>query len=276
MSVFSRQPHRFWIVDQFAVIVTSVVARGAILLVCIRLLAAQNVSPTPGSIQDIMTRFPLPYQFSFEPEIQVGTQGNSSNGNPFAYGHGMQLRPWLHYDAIPNTTITGCVSYVYAFTVPGTDNYKHPEWRITALGNLRQSLSGGSLYEQVRFELLNFRASDGEVQHLPRVRVRFGQNLYLSEGRSKPYLGLYEEAITQFPKASYSGVHFQGARFFAGYGFDYRRRTTVLVGFKAEAEVSSSGSTVTLFYGPVFSIKYNFTRGEINEKHRRTTAFKDF
>jgi hypothetical protein len=139
------------------------------------------------------------------------------------------------------------VSYIYYFTVPGTSYYRHPEWRFTALGNLRQTLSGGSLYEQLRFELLNFRASNGAVQHLPRVRLRFGQNLYLSEGRSKPYLGLYEEAIVQFPKASYSHVHFQGARFFAGYGFELRRRAHILLGFKAEGEVSSNGSTVTLF-----------------------------
>jgi hypothetical protein len=49
-----------------------------------------------------------------------------------------------------------------------------------------------------------------------------------------------------------------------------------LVGFKAEAEVSSSGSTVTLFYGPVLSIDYTFTKRQMNEKHKRTTAFKDF
>jgi hypothetical protein len=36
-----------------------------------------------------------------------------------------------------------------------------------------------------------------------------------------------------------------------------------LLGFKTEAEVSSSGSTVTLLYGPVFSFEYHFTRGEI-------------
>jgi hypothetical protein len=103
-----------------------------------------------------------------------------------------------------------------------------------------------------------------------------GQNLYISEGRSKPYLGFYEEAITQFPEASYSSVHFQGARVFGGYGFDYRGRVSLLLGLKVEADVSSSGSTVTLFYGPMFSVEYNFTRREINEKHRRTTAFKDF
>lgn len=69
---------------------------------------------------------------------------------------------------------------------------------------------------------------------------------------------------------------FPRCRFFAGYGVDYRKGAGFLLGFKAEAEVSSSGSTVTLFYGPAFSIEYNFTRGAINEKHKRTTAFMDF
>jgi hypothetical protein len=114
------------------------------------------------------------------------------------------------------------------------------------------------------------------VQHLPRIRVRFGQNLYLSAHPSKPYLGVYEEAILQFPDPSYSHQHFQGARFFAGYGFDYGKRITVLLGFRAQAEVSTSGSTVTLFYGPVVSLDYRFTSREMNEKHQRTTAFKDF
>jgi hypothetical protein len=242
----------------------------------VSVLTAQTLATNPGSIQNFSSPIPMPHQLSFEPEIQSGMQSNSSDGNPFAFQHAFQVRPWLHYDGIRNLTITGGPSYIYYFTVPGTSYYKHPEWRFTGFASLRQRISGGSLYEQLRVELLNFRASDGAVQHLPRVRFRFGQNLALSEGRTKPYLGLYEEAITQYPQASYSRVHFQGARFFAGYGFDYRSRATFLFGFKAEAEVSSSGSTVTLFYGPVFSITYNFFHGEINEKRRRTTAFKDF
>jgi len=237
---------------------------------------AQTVSPTPGSIQDLSTGVPLSESFSFEQQIQNGSQGNSTNGNPFAYEHGVQIRPWLHYEGIPRLTLTGSASYIDYFTVPGASNTKHPEWRLTTFGTFKQELAGGSLYEQARFELLNFRASNGDVQHLPRVRIRFGQNLFLSERRSKPYLGVYEEAILQFPQASYSGVHFQGARFFAGYGFELGKRTKILAGFKAEAEVSTSGSTVTLFYGPVISVEYRFTRRTLSTRHQRTTAFKDF
>ena len=215
-------------------------------------------------------------QLSFEPQLQLGLQGTSDNGNPYAYAHGLQFRPWVHYDGIRNVTVTAAVSYICYFTVPGTSYYRHPEWRFSTFGTLKQSLSGGSLYEQLRFELLSFRASNGDVQQLPRVRMRFGQNLHLSEHSSKPYLGLYEEAIAQFPQPSYSKVHFQGARFFAGYGFEYANRMIVLLGFKAEAEVSSSGSTVTLFYGPAFSVEYRFGKEKMNAKHERTTAFKDF
>jgi hypothetical protein len=64
----------------------------------------------PG-LRDSVTA--VSHQFSFEQQIQSGTQGGSANGNPFAYGHGMQARPWLHYDGIPNTTITGSMSYIY-------------------------------------------------------------------------------------------------------------------------------------------------------------------
>jgi hypothetical protein len=243
-------------------------------------LQGQTLSPSPGFLQDVTGQFPLPNEFTLEQQVQIGAQGNATNGNPFAYGHALQFRPWLHYDGIPNTTLTGSVSYIYYFTVPETSYYRHPEWRDTLMGTLKQTLQGGSLYEQLRGELLNFHDSHGMVQHLPRLRVRFGQNLYLGEGKSilsKPYVGFYQEAILQFPQPSYSHVTFTSARFFAGSGFELGSRTEVLLGFKAEGEVSSSGSTVTLFFGPAFSIEYNF-RGDhpLHENHRRTTAFRDF
>ncbi len=252
----------------------------AALLLLAAVLRGQVVDPVPGFLQDITGQFPLPAEFGFESQIQIGTQGNSTSGNPFAYGHALQFRPWLHYDGIPNTTLTAGVSYIYYFTVPATSYYQHPEWRDTLMATLKQPLPGCSLYEQVRGEVLNFRDSHGTVQHLPRVRFRFGQNLYLGEGGSrlnKPYLGFYQEAILQFPQPSYSRVAFTSARFFAGGGFELGSRTEVLLGFKAEGEVSSSGSTVTLFFGPAFSIEYNFRRHQpMHENHQRTTAFRDF
>jgi len=252
----------------------------ALLLNALPALRGQTVEPVPGFLQDVAGEFPLTPKFSFEQQFQIGTQGNSSNGNPLAYGHGLQFRPWFHYDGIPNTTLTGSVSYIYYFTVPGTSNYRHPEWRNTLMFTLKQPSARGSLYEQIRGELLNFRDSHGVVQHLPRVRFRFGQNLYLGEGGkrlNKPYLSFYEEAILQFPQATYSHVTFTSARFFAGSGFGLGSRTEVLLGFKAEAEVSSSGSTINLFYGPALSITYNFRRSQpVHENHQRTTAFKDF
>lgn len=252
------------------------VLAAAVLLV-LPALHAQVIDPVPGSQQDIAGQFPLPAQFSFEQQIQAGTQANTSTANPFAYWHAVQIRPWLHYDGIRNATLTGGVSYIEYFYVPGTSNYAHPEWRVTAMGTLKQPLSGGSLYEQTRFEWLSFRDSHGAAQGLPRLRFRFGQNLYLVEGGAKPYLGVYEEAIMQFPSPSYSHVTFEGARFFAGCGFHMGARATALLGVKAEGEVSSSGSTVTLYFGPAFSIEYNFRRDRAtHENHQRTTAFKDF
>jgi hypothetical protein len=243
-------------------------------------LQAQTMNRVPGSIQNLSGQFPISGEFSFEQQIQVGTQGNPSNGNPFAYGHALQFRPWFHFDGIRNVTLTGSVGYIYYFTVPETSYYRHPEWRDTFMGTLKQPLHGGSLYEQIRGEVLNFRDSHGTVQHLPRVRFRLGQNLCLGEGGSKlskAYLGLYQEAILQFPQPSYSHVTFTGARFFVGGGFELGSRTEVLLGFKAEGEVSSSGSTVTLFFGPAFSIEYNFLgRQRMHDNHQRTTAFKDF
>jgi hypothetical protein len=252
----------------------------ALLLFTVCTLIGQTVTPVPGFIQDLSGQFPVSDQFSLEQQIQIGSQGTSTNDDPFAFGHALQFRPWVHYDGIPNTTLTGSVSYIYYFTVPGTSYYKHPEWRDTLIGTLKQPLHGGSIYEQIRGELLDFHDSHGAVQHLPRVRFRLGQNLYLGEGWSKlgkPYLGLYQEAILQFPKPSYSHVTFTSAEFFAGGGFELGSRTDVLVGFKAEGEVSSSGSTITLFFGPACSIEYNFRRSRpLHEHHQRTTAFKDF
>ncbi len=238
---------------------------------------AQVIEPVPGFLQDYAGQLRLPAGFSFEQQIQAGTQANSATSNPFAYWHGLQIRPWFHYDGISNVTLTASMSYIAYFDVPKTSNYRHHEWRFTAMGVTKQPLSAGSLYEEVRFEWLDFRARQGTVEHLPRLRFRFGQNIYLGEGGAKPYLGVYEEAILQFPQPSYSQVKFQGARFFAGAGFRAAAGTTILLGFKAESEVSSSGSSVTLYYGPVFSVEYNFRRGHpLSENHRRTTAFKDF
>src|SRR5262249_32428976 len=242
-------------------------------------LNGQTVDPTPGFLQDLAGQFPLHAEFSLEHQIQIATEGNPTNGNPFSYGHGLQFRQWFHYDGIVNTSLTGSVSYIYYFTVPGTTYYRHPEWRSTLMGTLKQPLGGASLYEQIRGELLSFRDSHGTAQHLPRVRFRFGQNLYLGEGGarfSRPYLGFYQEGILQFPKPSYSHVTFTSARFFAGTGFETGPRASVLLGFRAEGDVSSSGSTVTLFFGPAFSIRYNFSGRPMNEKHKRTTAFRDF
>jgi hypothetical protein len=158
------------------------------------------LNTVPGFLQDLSGQVPLPADFSLEEQIQIGAQANPTTSNPFAYGHALQFRPWFHYDGIPNTTLTGSASYILYFNVPGTSYYKHPEWRDTLMGTLKQPLHGGSPYEQIRGELLNFHDSHGAVQHLPRVRFRFGQNLYLGEGGAKlrrPYLRLYQEAILQ-------------------------------------------------------------------------------
>jgi hypothetical protein len=249
----------------------------AVVLFITPLLHAQVVDPIPGILQDIAGQLVLPAGFSFEQQVQAATQANSTSANPFSYWHGVQIRPWIHYDGIRNVTLTAGVSYIDYFNVAGTSDYAHHEWRITAMGTLKQPLSGGSVYEQVRFEWLDFHDSHGATQHLPRLRFRFGQNLNLGEGGAKPFLGLYEEAIIQFPQPSYSQDRFEGARFFAGCGFRLGHRATALLGFKAAGEVSSSGSTMTLYFGPAFSIEYNFRRDRpMHENHQRTTAFKDF
>jgi hypothetical protein len=98
----------------------------ALLLLALPALNGQKFDPVPGFLQDLSGQFPLPAEFSFEQQIQIGTQGNSTDSNPFAYGHALQFRPWLHYDRIPNTTLTGSVSYIYYFSVPATSYYRHP------------------------------------------------------------------------------------------------------------------------------------------------------
>ena len=90
-------------------------------------LHGQTLDMAPGFLQDVSGQFPLPADLSLEEQIQIGTQGTSTNGNPFAYGHALQFRPWFHYDGIPNMTLTGSVSYIYYFTVPTASYYRHPE-----------------------------------------------------------------------------------------------------------------------------------------------------
>src|SRR3954453_3381573 len=102
--------------------------REGLLLVCvsavsgISILQGQVVSPIPGSLQDVAGQFPMPAGVSFEQQIQTGTQAVTSGGNPFAHWHAVQIRPWLHYDGIPNTTLTASASYISYFYIPGTSN----------------------------------------------------------------------------------------------------------------------------------------------------------
>jgi hypothetical protein len=142
------------------------------LILVVSVLNAQSLSPTPGFLQDVAAQFPINTDFSLEQQIQIGTQGNPADGNPLAYGHALQFRPWLHYDGIRNTTLTAGVSYIIYFNVPGTSYYKHPEWRDTIMATIKQPVHSASLYEQLRWELLNFHDSHGVVQHLPRMRIR--------------------------------------------------------------------------------------------------------
>jgi hypothetical protein len=121
------------------------VARNIMLLLCQRILDSQTISPTPGFLQDVGGQIPVPEQFSFEPQFQLDVQRNSGNEHPFAYAHGLEFRPWIHYDGVPNLTVTGAVSYVHHFTVPGTNYYRHPEWRFTGFGTLKQTLEGLSM-----------------------------------------------------------------------------------------------------------------------------------
>src|SRR5262245_12510850 len=122
---------------------------GTMLLLCMSLLPAQSLNPIPGSVTDLSAQARLPHEFSFEQQIQAGTQSNSSAGSPFGYWHAVQIRPWVHYDGIRDLTITGSASYIYSFAVAGTTNYKHSEWRFVVFGTLKQRLAGGSLYEQL-------------------------------------------------------------------------------------------------------------------------------
>jgi hypothetical protein len=126
----------------------------AVALFVLPALHAQVVDPIPGFLQDYTGQLRLPAEFTFEQEIQAGTH---------------------HYDGIRNVTLTGSLSYIHYFYSPETSNYKHHEWRITAVGTLKQPLSAGSLYEQIRFEWLDFRASHGAVEHLPRLRFRLAR-----------------------------------------------------------------------------------------------------
>ena len=239
-------------------------------------LCAQLLTPIPASILDLEGQFAMPDMISFEQQIQSGTQGTPTNGNPFAYRHAVLIRPWFHYDGLRNTTVTGSVSYIDYFNVPRTSNYRHSEWRVTALGTLKQPLSGGSLYEQVRFELLNFRDSNAESQHLPRVRFRLGQNLYLGKGPPGHTSVCTRRLLCSSPAlrtlASSSKTPDSSRATASSWGPEL----TSFWDSKPRVKFSSSGSAVNLYFGPVFSIDHTFTRLPMNEKHNRTTAFKDF
>lgn len=70
----------------------------ALVLFAIPALHAQVLSPIPGFLQDIAGQFPLPGEFILEQQIQVGTQGNSSNGKPVprSYTTDSPSCSWIH------------------------------------------------------------------------------------------------------------------------------------------------------------------------------------
>ena len=93
-------------------------AQAAVILICLRAAHSQTISPTPEFLQNVGAQVPVSERLSFEPQFQLGLEGNFGNGNPFAYAHVLHFRPWAHYDGIANLAATGAVSYIYYFTVP--------------------------------------------------------------------------------------------------------------------------------------------------------------
>lgn len=154
----------------------------ALLLFGVSSPRAQTLNPVPGFLQDVTGQTPLRPRAALNKRSKPVCRETSPPETHSLIGMGLQFRQWFHYDGFPYTTLTGGVTYISYFTVLGTSYHRHPEWRFTLMGTVKQPLRGGSLYEQIRGELLNFRDSHGAVQRLPRVRFRFGQNLYLGEG----------------------------------------------------------------------------------------------
>ena len=240
----------------------------AFLLLWVPTVATQAQSPDynfrgiPATIEELDLAFPLKGKYTGQLDIQTVTQGAylGVNNNPFAYWQRLHFRPWLQYHPNKTVLLATSLSYMKRYAIPPTGAKRGDEVRFTVMANFTQPKRWGSLYEQVRGEIKNNR-KDGTPgwTHVPRVRLRFGQNFNVKEERQQKIVS-YAEIMFKH-QAHTKG--FDIGRVFGGYSLAFNPKLALTAGFILQWQLKSNGTDVDVYFGPSVAMRWTFG----NHKH---------
>jgi hypothetical protein len=212
----------------------------------------------PASIQEIDIGLPDRGDFSEQVDVQFITQGADwdVNRNPYAYPQRLHIRPWLQYHRTRGVVWAFSPSYIKHYAIPAVDQPEQNELRLTAMGTSTQKRSWGSLYEQGRFEVRNIKEENKPWEHIPRVRVRFGQAFNIHEASHNGRIAAYEEVIVKHEDDT-TGL--DSFRLFGAYAFNPAPKWTVKIGVRSEWQ-RKPGRVFDVLVGPSMTAHYQWGR----------------
>lgn len=197
-------------------------------------------------------------RFSAQGDLQLITQSLyvSENANPFRDVQRLAIRPWVHYEVSDRTELTFGTSYLRYYEIPQVGAKAKDEVRVTLMGLFTQPLTVGSVYEQVRMELRNTRDEGADDwSHVPRLRLRFGQNYTFSKSIHKPRINVYQEVAFKYQRGTKALDSFRG---YLAYGYKPRPPVSLTAGLLLKATLKSSGKSFDAYFGPSISLRYTF------------------
>jgi len=220
----------------------------------------------PASIEEIDVAFPLysKWHLSGQVDVQFVTQGAYEIKNPFAYGQRFVVRPWIEYSGFKNMKLWLGYSHNKKYEVKPAGNYETLEQRLIVMGSFAQNLPKGSMFEQARFETKFFDDKNGVHRTVPRVRARFGVNHFLRQGANHPWflspnISYFSEIMLKFAPEDYAPENFDIFREQVYYSAGITQNFHFLIGLIAQIQLRTNGTQFDLYYGPVFSFKWNIT-----------------
>ena len=223
----------------------------------------------PSSINEISIAFPLhsKWHLSGQLDAQFVTQGTYEIKNPFAYGQRFAIRPWLVYDGFEKLKLWLGYNHNQKYEIVPTGNYKTLEQRITVMATISQTLPKGSMFEQLRFETKFFDDKNGDHQTVPRIRGRFGVNHFLRQDRPHPWfqsanISYYAELMLKFASESYAPNNFDIFKQSVYYSAGLTKNFHFLLGLFAQMQLRTNGKQFDIYYGPVFTFKWNIVPKE--------------
>ena len=220
----------------------------------------------PASIEEFDVAFTLykKWNLSGQTDFQMVTQGAYSNGNPFAYVQRTVIRPWIVYSGFKNMKLWLGYSHNQKYEIKEAGNYETLEQRIILMSTFSQNLRRGSMFEQARFETKFFDDKNGIHRTVPRVRARFGVNHFLNQHRAHPVflspnLSYFSELMLKFAPEDYAPNNFDIFREQVYYSAGITQNLHFLIGLIAQMQLHTNGTQFDIYYGPVFSFKWNIT-----------------